>query len=189
MSSGPGPVIPSQDPSIKIVHDFDGSTYMLAPPPFLKRNSIMISISQKFQSVLLCLGIWQVATLTVFAQGNSKNQLPLAGTKAWDVPADPAKEMVEGIHKHLDKMLEKSFLTRDKAWDKSISNVAENRARFLRLTKTIGAVEPPARNAEIQRLDRSHLKENPVQVLLHSRQKFEWIKSAGLFLKIHGWKA
>ena len=29
----------------------------------------------------------------------------LPGTTAWQMPADPAKEMVEGIHRQLDKML------------------------------------------------------------------------------------
>ena len=94
----------------------------------------------------------QVAVLITPAQAQDKNLSPLPGTKAWDVPADPAKEMVEGIHKHLDHMLGNSLQTRDKAWVKSVSNPDEKRARFLRLTKTIGAVEPPAAHAELQRL-------------------------------------
>jgi dienelactone hydrolase len=111
-----------------------------------------MTISQKIQRIFLCLIMIQVASFMTFAQFQETNLSPLPGTKAWNVPADPAKEMVEGIHKHLDYMLENSFQTRDRAWVKSVSSPEEKRARFLRLTKTIGAVEPPAAHAELQRL-------------------------------------
>lgn len=82
----------------------------------------------------------------------SQEKLWLAGTTLWQMPADPAAEMVEGIHRQLDKMLANSELIRDQQWSKSTSNSDEKRARFLRLTKMIGAVAPPAKTARMERI-------------------------------------
>ena len=112
----------------------------------------MPSVSRLIQSLILCLIVFEVPFGLASAQEQSSTQNHLPGTKIWNMPADPAKEMVEGIHKQLSEMLKGSSLTRDQAWNKSVSNDQERSSRFQRLTKTIGAVEPPAKNAEIQRL-------------------------------------
>jgi len=57
----------------------------------------------------------------------------LPGTKVWTMPADPAAEMVEGIHRHFDKMLAESVTTRDKAWQKAQTDpqfLADRRERL-----------------------------------------------------------
>ncbi len=112
----------------------------------------MPSVSRLIQSLILCLIVFELPFGLALAQEQSSTQNHLPGTKIWNMPADPAKEMVEGIHKQLSEMLKGSSLTRDQAWNKSVSNDQERSSRFQRLTKTIGAVEPPAKNAEIQRL-------------------------------------
>lgn len=86
------------------------------------------------------------------AQAQAQENLTLPGTTVWNMPADPAAEMVEDIHRHFDKMLANSEKIRDQAWSKSSSSADEKRARFLRLTQTIGAVEPPAKNAKLERI-------------------------------------
>ncbi len=67
------------------------------------------------------------------AQSTPGSVLP--GTKSWTLPTDPAAEMVEGIHRHFDKMLAESVKTRDVAWRKSRTDqnsLAERRERLRR---------------------------------------------------------
>ena len=82
----------------------------------------MPSVSRLIQSLILCLIVFELPFGLALAQEQSSTQNHLPGTKIWNMPADPAKEMVEGIHKQLSEMLKGSSLTRDQAWNKSVSN-------------------------------------------------------------------
>jgi len=63
----------------------------------------------------------------------------LPGTKAWTMPADPAAEMVEGIHRHFDKMLAESVKTRDEAWERALRDERFRSERPQRLRKSLSA--------------------------------------------------
>lgn len=62
----------------------------------------------------------------------------LPGTKPWTMPADPAAEMVEGIHRHLDKMLAESVKIRDAAWQKAQADPQFQADRRDRLRRSLG---------------------------------------------------
>lgn len=73
---------------------------------------------------------------TCIAQSNPVPVLP--GTKPWMIPADPAAEMVEGIHRHFDKMLADSVKVRDEAWQKNRSGQNSQAERRERLRRSLG---------------------------------------------------
>ncbi|HEY2155002.1 MAG TPA: hypothetical protein VGH33_05190, partial [Isosphaeraceae bacterium] len=54
-----------------------------------------------------------VASLSLIAAGP-----PLEGTRAWSMPADPAREMVEGLHRYLDRETRAALARRDGRWDR-----------------------------------------------------------------------
>jgi dienelactone hydrolase len=53
------------------------------------------------------------ASLSLIAAGP-----PLDGTRAWPMPADPAREMVEGLHRYLDRETRAALARRDGRWDR-----------------------------------------------------------------------
>ncbi len=48
---------------------------------------------------------------------------PLEGTRAWIMPADPAREMVEGLHRYLDRETRAALARRDGRWDRVHTSV------------------------------------------------------------------
>jgi dienelactone hydrolase len=93
-----------------------------------------------------CIAV--VPLLLVSLAASAQTPAPLPGTTAWQVPADPAEEMVEGIHRHLDKMLAGSLQQRDAAWARN-NTYGE---RLGQITRMIGAVAPPAKQAVMERV-------------------------------------
>ncbi|MFM1802159.1 MAG: hypothetical protein RJA81_1511 [Planctomycetota bacterium] len=108
-----------------------------------------MTVLQRFRLMMLLAMTPLIASQSII-KADDQDFLP--GTTLWNMPKDPAAEMVEGIHRQFDKMLADSETLRDRQWAKSISGAEEKRQRFLRLTKMIGAVAPPARNARLERI-------------------------------------
>ncbi|MFM7592338.1 MAG: hypothetical protein ACKO85_11145, partial [Isosphaeraceae bacterium] len=111
----------------------------------------MKRIRSRFLSVVVCQELFLAMAIFASAQEPAPPET-LPGTAAWKMPADPAMEMVEGIHRHLDGMLAATESARDSKWAASIANTQERRAKVLRLTQVIGAVEPPALNGRLERI-------------------------------------
>jgi dienelactone hydrolase len=58
-----------------------------------------------------------LASLALIAAG------PLPGTKPWEMPADPAKAMVDGCHAYLDAQIRGALARRDGRWDRNNTSV------------------------------------------------------------------
>ncbi len=74
---------------------------------------------------------------------------PLEGTRAWPMPADPAREMVEGLHRYLDRETRAALARRDGRWDRVHTSVnAYNNSvgpQRERLAAILGTTEVRAR--------------------------------------------
>lgn len=114
-------------------------------------KSLMIRAICQFRLSISSLVILLVFNHLAAAQEAAPPET-LPGTAAWKMPSDPAMEMVEGIHRHLDGMLAGTEAERDALWEASIASKEARRTKLMRLTKTIGAVEPPALNGRLERI-------------------------------------
>lgn len=94
---------------------------------------------------LVCLGIWVFSAQLLALQSVDPAEDVLAGTAQLEKIEDPAAEMVEGIHRFLDRQLAKSIRKREQHWDRDFSSwaayessVDANRARLARILGVVG---------------------------------------------------
>ncbi len=76
----------------------------------------------------------------------SFGQEPLAGIKLWENRGDPARQMVEGIHRFLDREIAASASGRERLWKRDFTSISayhnsieSNRSDLI---KIIGANSP-----------------------------------------------
>lgn len=84
------------------------------------------------------LAVFAMVLIPAVCNAQAANGPVLPGTKPWAMPADPAAEMVEGIHRHLDKMLADSVTARDSAWERARTDAPFRADRQNRLRQSLG---------------------------------------------------